>query len=230
MDYYKIEIYGVSDNGDEYRSLDGGMKFSITEEMPKPVDIGDEMLTEYIADLTSKIEALEASIESEDGDTTAMEAELVELNVNFELACEDDRADCPSDDIKSANDTEESSLDTNVIIMVIGILIVASLLGLMFVRSGKDEVIETKWNEASLPAHDAIANSMYGGAQEIFQQPVAYAAPVAVQQPVAQPVVMPAPVAPVAGPALPPGGLPAGWTMEQWVYYGQQYLDQMNQY
>jgi hypothetical protein len=230
MDYYKIEISGVSDNGDEYRSLDGGMKFSITEEMPKPVDMGDEMLTDHIADLTSKIEALEASIESEDGDTTAMEAELVELNVNFELACEDDRADCPSDDIKSANDTEESSLDTNVIIMVIGILIVASLLGLMFVRSGKDEVIETKWNEASLPAHDAIANSMYGGAQEIFQQPVAYAAPVAVQQPVAQPVVMPAPVAPVAGPALPPGGLPAGWTMEQWVYYGQQYLDQMNQY
>ena len=108
-------------------------------------------------------------------------------------------------------------------------VVVASLLGLMFVRSGKDDVIETKWNEASLPAHDAIANSMYGGAQELFQQPVAYVAPVAAPQPVAQPVVMPAPVAPAAGPALPPGGLPAGWTMEQWAYYGQQYLDQMNQ-
>ena len=142
--------------------------------------------------------------------------------------------------------------------MVIGILIVASLLGLMFMRSGRDEVIETKWNEATLPVHDAVANSMYGGAQEIFQQPVAHAAPVAHQHPVAHvaPIATPqvtttqitynihdsvvsgdvtpgapapAPVA-VAGPPLPPSGLPAGWTMEQWAYYGQQYLDQMNQY
>ena len=25
-------------------------------------------------------------------------------------------------------------------------------------------------------------------------------------------------------PPLPPEGLPAGWTMEQWAYYGQEYL------
>ena len=29
----------------------------------------------------------------------------------------------------------------------------------------------------------------------------------------------------VGHPPLPEGGLPAGWTMEQWQYYGQQYLD-----
>ena len=29
-----------------------------------------------------------------------------------------------------------------------------------------------------------------------------------------------------AGPPLPEGGLPAGWTMEQWSHYGQQWLDQ----
>lgn len=231
MDYYKIEISGVSDNGDDYRSLDGGMKFSITEEMPAPSDMSDEMLTDYIADLTSQIELLEESIKALEGeDAEPMKAELVELNAEFETACEDARSDCPTDDVKSANDSEESSLDTNVIIMIIGVLIVASLLGLMFMRGGRDEVIETKWNEASLPAHDLIANSMYGGAQEIFQQPVAQVAPAAaIVQPVAQPVVMPPP-APVAGPPLPPGGLPAGWTMEQWAYYGQQYLDQMNQY
>jgi len=28
-----------------------------------------------------------------------------------------------------------------------------------------------------------------------------------------------------AGPPLPDGGLPPGWTQEQWAYYGQQYLD-----
>ena len=27
------------------------------------------------------------------------------------------------------------------------------------------------------------------------------------------------------GPPLPEAGLPAGWTQEQWEYYGQQYLD-----
>jgi hypothetical protein len=98
-------------------------------------------------------------------------------------------------------------------------------------RGDRTQVVEPKWNEATLPVHDAVANSMYGGAQEIFQQPVAQAvAPVAYQQPVAQPVApIPAPPA-VAGPPLPPGGLPAGWSMEQWAYYGQQYLDQMNQY
>ena len=49
---------------------------------------------------------------------------------------------------------------------------------------------------------------MYGGAENLFQQPVAI------------------PSTPqIAGPPLPPGGLPAGWTAEQWSYYGQQYLD-----
>ena len=29
----------------------------------------------------------------------------------------------------------------------------------------------------------------------------------------------------VDGPPLPAEGLPNGWTMDQWAYYGQQYLD-----
>lgn len=29
----------------------------------------------------------------------------------------------------------------------------------------------------------------------------------------------------IAGPSLPPEGLPPGWTMEQWAYYGHQYLE-----
>ena len=28
-----------------------------------------------------------------------------------------------------------------------------------------------------------------------------------------------------SGPEIPAEGLPNGWTMEQWQYYGQQYLD-----
>ena len=30
-----------------------------------------------------------------------------------------------------------------------------------------------------------------------------------------------------SGPPLPEGGLPAGWSMEQWVHYGHQYLDRL---
>ena len=30
-----------------------------------------------------------------------------------------------------------------------------------------------------------------------------------------------------AGPALPPDGLPGGWTPEQWQYYGQEHLDKL---
>jgi hypothetical protein len=30
--------------------------------------------------------------------------------------------------------------------------------------------------------------------------------------------------APPMIPPLPPGGLPSGWTMEQWMYYGEDYL------
>jgi len=37
------------------------------------------------------------------------------------------------------------------------------------------------------------------------------------------PAVVPAPVT-QQGPPLPPGGLPAGWTMEQWQHYGHEWL------
>ena len=33
-----------------------------------------------------------------------------------------------------------------------------------------------------------------------------------------------------AGPPLPEGGLPDGWSMEQWIHYGQQYLDRLGEH
>jgi hypothetical protein len=39
----------------------------------------------------------------------------------------------------------------------------------------------------------------------------------------------PEPVAPIGGPPLPPGGLPDGWTMEQWMHYGKEYLERTGQ-
>ena len=56
--------------------------------------------------------------------------------------------------------------------------------------------------------------------------------------PISQPVVVdatnmqpiqpsPETEVPHAGPPLPESGLPDGWSMEQWVHYGQQYLDRL---
>jgi len=56
------------------------------------------------------------------------------------------------------------------------------------------------------------------------------AATVQAAQPAPASVASPMEAAPAVntGPPLPASGLPDGWTMEQWNYYGQQYLDRMN--
>lgn len=110
--------------------------------------------------------------------------------------------------------------------IVAGVIFVALALGLMMSRRGGDTKLyesEAAWTQNTLPIHDTVANSMYGGAAPIFQQPLPQPAAQPMPQPVVQPVAQPV----VAGPPLPPGGLPAGWTMEQWQYYGQQYLDRL---
>ena len=137
-------------------------------------------------------------------------AELDELKADRKEACE--YTTCVDNTAGSADDaSSDSGLDLTVILIVIGVIIAALLAGLMFMRGGKGGSQEQMVDWANqLPANDAVANSMYGGAQEIFQQPVAAPAPVAAQ-------------VPAGAPPLPPGGLPAGWTMEQWAYYGHQY-------
>ena len=129
----------------------------------------------------------------------------------------------------------------NIVYIVLALLIIGLLMGVLFTRgsrsSGEEDV---KWNVDTLPAMDQTANSMYGGAQEIFHQPVAQqpvaqiqpvaqTQPVAYSQPTVAPVTQPAYVAPIQpqGPPLPATGLPPGWSMEQWAYYGQQYLDSL---
>jgi len=157
-----------------------------------------------------------------------LEEKLVELDGNFDVVCDDPRVNCPEEAIQSGGVVDDSgSMSMTGVYIALGIAILAALIGVLLVRGGSnapDLTDEVKWDAFTLPAHDTVANSMYGGAADIFQQPVA---------PAPQPVVAPLPVAPapvVAAPAtppLPPGGLPAGWTMEQWNYYGWQYLDQL---
>jgi uncharacterized membrane protein len=66
----------------------------------------------------------------------------------------------------------------------------------------------------SLPSADAIANSMFGGSEEIFKQPPPPPLTDATQVPISPP--------------LPINGLPEGWTLEQWSHYGQEWLDNEN--
>jgi len=42
--------------------------------------------------------------------------------------------------------------------------------------------------------------------------------------PLQQPVTTPPPATTPQGPPLPAEGLPPGWTMEQWAWYGEDYL------
>ena len=77
-----------------------------------------------------------------------------------------------------------------------------------------------------LPSEDKVANSMYGGSEEIFKQPPP---PIANQETLVEeskpdgrnivPVV----------PEIPESGLPEGWTMEQWEHYGQAWINQQNE-
>ena len=92
-----------------------------------------------------------------------------------------------------------------------------------------------------LPSADKVANSMYGGSKEIFEQP-----PPPLNSPnpedivseeiVQEEVVNDVSLEPSAdlsevppiGPPIPENGLPEGWTMDQWIHYGQQWIDQQN--
>lgn len=83
-----------------------------------------------------------------------------------------------------------------------------------FGSDGSGDGISTK----ELPSADEIANSMYGGSKELFEQPPS-------PREESPPPPPQAPTSVPSAPPLPEGGLPEGWTMEQWQYYGQQWLD-----
>jgi len=206
-------VLATDDTGEEYKLM-SPIYWRITEQAPSPGDMDEETLGLHIADLEATIDALKAEIEASQGDTTQLEAQLEILEEDLATACDDPRAECTGDNLQS-NGTEAANggLNMDIILVVLGVLILAALLGVLFTRRGGSGD-QPKWDESTLPSADTVANSMYGGAQDIFQQPVAPPMP-----------AIPAPVA-YAGPPLPATGLPEGWTMEQWSYYGQQYLDQ----
>ena len=225
-DYYQLSIVAVDSNDDEYKTLQS-VKWDILVDLPEPSEMSDEFLATYTSDLKEDIDALEVRIESaEEGeDTSTLVERLATKQASYDAACEDPRASCPIEQTQSAGEEDESSeINWTLVLSIVGILNFLVIAGLLFLRSGSsnDDFKQDlqQWNQNTLPINDTVANSMYGGAAPIFQQPLAQPAPLP-QQP-----VQPAPF-PLTGPPLPPGGLPAGWTIEQWQYYGQMYLDNL---
>ncbi len=223
MDYYALSMTGVDSNGDDYKALES-VKWHITEEMPAVVDMDDTMFSDYLADLLASKDELKLQITESTEDTTELDTQLAEIEVKLGPACEDSRAECPSEEVQSNSETSDQSDNMVMIIGLIAVVIIAALLiGLMVMRGGNSAEAEVKWG-SELPADDLVANSMYGGTQQLFQQPVAaMPMPLPMPQPVVQqPVIA---QAPVMGPPIPAAGIPVGWTMEQWQHYGQQYLE-----
>lgn len=114
---------------------------------------------------------------------------------------------------------------TAAIIGVLGIIIVGLVVFLLFTRqrsSPEDDFSMFDQSQfaaapkpvATLPAAQtpaAVASSPAAGASMEAQATAGFAAPV-------EPTVV------NTGPPLPATGLPQGWTMEQWNYYGEQWL------
>ena len=237
-DYYQITVRAIDTNGDDYKTL-AGVKWYVLEEMPSPEDMDAEMLQSHIDSLKSEIDALKLQIDqAEEGeDMTAVQDTLTAKETSYSTACEDPRSSCPTEGVQSGTggDGSESSGNLMLILAIVGgVLFLAVSVGLLMRRNDEDKVFDNGpvWQDGALPIHDTVANSMYGGAAPLFQQqmpqPIAQPLPQQMPLPIPQPFVQPLPVPQVpAGPPLPVTGLPAGWTMEQWQYYGQQYLDTM---
>ena len=237
-DYYQITVRAIDTNGDDYKTLEG-VKWYVLEEMPAPEDMDDEMLQSHIDSLKSEIETLKLQIDqAEEGDDmTAVQETLTAKETSYSTACEDPRSSCPVEGVQSGTGGDGTGNSGNLMLILAivgGVLFLAVSVGLLMRRNDEDKVFDNGpvWQDGALPIHDTVANSMYGGAAPLFQQqmphPIAQPLPQQMPLPIPQPIVQPLPVPQVpAGPPLPVTGLPAGWTMEQWQYYGQQYLDTM---
>ena len=113
--------------------------------------------------------------------------------------------------IAEGSDSADSKMTFAAIVAIIGLLIVfIAAARLFFMRPSEDEL---QWG--ALPPLDP------------FSPPVPDHNP-----PEPTVTTLPQMAAPVQEmipqiPPLPEGGLPTGWTMEQWQHYGQEYLDKL---
>jgi len=133
---------------------------------------------------------------------------------------------------------KEFGMVTTVIIGVLGVVILGLVSMLVLGRRGGAEgLIEAKsasvWDAAPMAASFALGSpaAMPAPMPDMNAQPAAL--PPATPAPMApmpdmtaQPAApAPAPAPAQTGPPLPASGLPPGWTMEQWAFYGEKWLE-----
>ena len=129
-------------------------------------------------------------------------------------------------DVDAAAD--EAGLQLDVIAMwgVFILVLVGGVVVLLSILNTEEEEDEyANWGE---DGYEDSLSATYGAVA------AAPSIPSSMPTPDSAPPAAPAPVAaePTVeseGPPLPAGGLPAGWTMEQWKHYGQQWLEQNQQ-
>jgi hypothetical protein len=202
------------------RKFHGPIYWNITEYPVDPAQMDSEELDAHILELENLMAALEtamADLDLSSDDYADMEAELNIVERDLAEACSVDGAQCKSDEKSGSlnEDVESGGMGMTIIVgigMAVIIMILLTVL-LMSGRGGGNDGFVQMHQAMELPVHDTVANSMYGGAQEIFQQSVA-PPPAATTAPMMPPV--------------PAAGLPEGWTMEQWQHYGAQYLRDNN--
>jgi len=206
-----VKITAIASNGEKYEFKTTNMKWVAEEAAPGPETLTEDEVKTLVDEIDAAIAAKEIELDGMDKDSLEYEEannDLEELNAERTEACE--YTNCKSATSDGTSEAE-SGLNVTIIALAMALVILALLGGLLFMRGNNNSAHEPSVDWANeLPVNDAVANSMYGGAQEIFQQPVAAPAPVVVQ---ATQDVLP----------LPSGGLPEGWTMEQWAHYGHQY-------
>ena len=126
-----------------------------------------------------------------------------------------------SGDGDGASSEDDGELVKNIVIWS-GFFVVVAVLGFVTFK-----ILTTIDKEDDLDDWDDMyqdsLSATYGAVAAAPTVPMA--APPIVESPPATDTPPPVVESPSAGPPLPPEGLPAGWTMEQWEHYGQQYLD-----
>ncbi|MCH1529352.1 MAG: hypothetical protein L7S46_06480, partial [Candidatus Poseidoniaceae archaeon] len=108
---------------------------------------------------------------------------------------------------------DDASMSVEVVAGGIAVLLAFCLLMVLVLRSRSNE-------EVDFILEKEIPEEIQAGPPTSSGPPVSTSG----EQATVAPVEPEAPTEP-PHPPLPVGGLPTGWTMEQWVHYGQQYLD-----
>ena len=189
------------DNFDRQFSLESDMSRTVTIE----IEVGEATLMNLPSDTLVVNYTIYAMSE------TVADAPTVKLTVVLQKQTADDDGD-------GASSEDNGDLVKNIVLWS-GFLLVVGVLGFMTFK-----IVTTIEKEDDLDDWDDMMyqDSLTATYGAVAAAPTVPMAPPPSPEPAAEPSVAPPAV---AGPPLPPEGLPEGWTMEQWEHYGQKYLD-----